>query len=96
MAYVEVLSRNPNEPAITDAYGLDELDVETDNWLTTAHMADEDILTIKDTLSDPIRKKYETVVAIDKIRPLLNLNTDLGSSTSVELPNDSSDYDNED
>lgn len=69
MSHVDALSRNPTEPATTEAHELDVLDIETDNWLSTAQMADEDILAIKNLLNDPNKKN---TVQIDKKFKLKN------------------------
>lgn len=48
---------------------MDILDIETDNWLSTAQMADEEILAIKNMLNDPNK---ENTVQVDKKFKLKN------------------------
>lgn len=57
MAHADALSRNPVDPAISETHILDVLNVETDNWLSTAQSMDQGISSIKTALLDPATEK---------------------------------------
>lgn len=57
MAHVDALSRNPVDPAVPESHVLDVLNIETDNWLSTAQMVDDEIVRIKKILNSPDAEK---------------------------------------
>lgn len=61
MSHVDALSRNPVESLAQDSHVLDVLSVDKDNWLSTVQMADEEIKSIKDVLSNPDIGKHTDI-----------------------------------
>lgn len=57
MSHVDALSRHPTDPAITESHVLDVLNIESDNWLSTAQTVDDEIKKLKDILENPDLKK---------------------------------------
>ncbi|CAH2100995.1 unnamed protein product [Euphydryas editha] len=62
MAHVDALSRHPVNAGVVEAHVLDVLNVESDNWLSTAQLVDEEVQTIKNILKNPESKNIADVL----------------------------------
>lgn len=61
MMHVDALSRNPVDPAIPESHVIDVLNIETENWLSTAQSVDDEIVSIKNILENVDTEKIADI-----------------------------------